>query len=78
VVRRAASEGLGTAFLLAAVVGSGIMGDRLAGGSVAGFIAAQLAGAAAATILFRWLVPSLPKDAKKVVVDHPEAEGIHV
>lgn len=42
-----------------------------------GFILAQLAGAAAATILFRWLVPSLPKDAKKVLVDHPEAERIH-
>ena len=31
--RRAAAEALGTAFLLAAVVGSGIMGERLAGGS---------------------------------------------
>ena len=34
------------------------------------FILAQLAGAAAATALFRWLVPSLPKDAPKVVVEH--------
>src|SRR6195256_991929 len=33
--RRFASEFLGTAFLVAAVVGSGIMGDRLAGGNVA-------------------------------------------
>jgi glycerol uptake facilitator-like aquaporin len=33
--RRAAADGLGTAFLLAAVVGSGIMGERLAGGNVA-------------------------------------------
>ena len=33
--RRAASEATGTAFLLAAVVGSGIMGERLAGGNVA-------------------------------------------
>ena len=33
--RRMASEFLGTAFLVAAVVGSGIMGDRLAGGNVA-------------------------------------------
>ncbi len=32
---RAVAEFLGTAFLLAAVVGSGIMGDRLAGGNVA-------------------------------------------
>ncbi|NUP07453.1 MAG: aquaporin family protein [Polyangiaceae bacterium] len=33
--RKLASEALGTAFLLAAVVGSGIMGERLAGGNVA-------------------------------------------
>ena len=33
--RRLASEFLGTAFLVAAVVGSGIMGERLAGGNVA-------------------------------------------
>ena len=31
--RRLAAEALGTAFLLAVVVGSGIMGDRLAGGN---------------------------------------------
>ena len=31
--QRAAAEGLGTAFLLAAVVGSGIMAERLAGGN---------------------------------------------
>ena len=33
--RRLAAEALGTAFLLSAVVGSGIMGERLAGGNVA-------------------------------------------
>ena len=33
--QRAAAEGLGTAFLLAAVVGSGIMAERLAGGNAA-------------------------------------------
>lgn len=33
--RRVAAEALGTALLLAAVVGSGIMGERLAGGNVA-------------------------------------------
>ncbi len=37
-----------------------------------GFIAAQLAGAAAATILFRWLVPMLPRDAASVVIPHSE------
>jgi glycerol uptake facilitator-like aquaporin len=34
-VRAIVAEGLGTAMLLATVVGSGIMGERLAGGSVA-------------------------------------------
>lgn len=38
-----------------------------------GFIVAQLLGAAAATILFRWLVPTLPKDAA-VVVPHSEKD----
>jgi glycerol uptake facilitator-like aquaporin len=33
--RRMAAEFLGTAFLVAAVVGSGIMGERLAGGNAA-------------------------------------------
>jgi glycerol uptake facilitator-like aquaporin len=33
--RRAVAEGIGTALLLAAVVGSGIMAERLAGGNVA-------------------------------------------
>jgi glycerol uptake facilitator-like aquaporin len=33
--RRLAAEGVGTAMLLAVVVGSGIMGERLAGGNVA-------------------------------------------
>jgi glycerol uptake facilitator-like aquaporin len=35
-----------------------------------GFIAAQLLGAAAATVLFRWLVPDLPRAAPDVVVPH--------
>lgn len=43
-----------------------------------GFIVAQLAGAAAATALFRWLVPSLPKDASRVVIEHSQMEGTHV
>jgi len=37
------------------------------------FIAAQLAGAAAATVLFRWLVPALPGSAANVVSPHPES-----
>jgi glycerol uptake facilitator-like aquaporin len=34
-LRRAVAEGVGTAFLLATVIGSGIMGERLSGGNAA-------------------------------------------
>jgi glycerol uptake facilitator-like aquaporin len=36
------------------------------------FIAAQLVGAAAATALFRWLVPALPQAAPDVIVPHEQ------
>jgi glycerol uptake facilitator-like aquaporin len=50
--RRLAAEGLGTAFLLAAVVGSGIMGERLADGNAAiALLANTLATGAALTVL---------------------------
>ena len=39
-----------------------------------GFIVAQLAGAAAATALFRWLAPPLSADATAVVTSHPSEE----
>jgi glycerol uptake facilitator-like aquaporin len=39
-----------------------------------GFIVAQLLGAAAATVTFRWLVPSLPSVADRVVDREGEAE----
>jgi glycerol uptake facilitator-like aquaporin len=38
-----------------------------------GFIVAQVAGAAAATVFFRWLVPNLPQRASDVVVPREEA-----
>jgi glycerol uptake facilitator-like aquaporin len=52
--RRVVAELLGTAFLLAAVVGSGIMGQRLAGGNIAiALLANTLAtGATLATLIF--------------------------
>ena len=40
---------------------------------VGGFIAAQIAGAALATALFRWLVPTLPDVAERVVIPHKGA-----
>jgi glycerol uptake facilitator-like aquaporin len=36
------------------------------------FILAQLVGAAAATVLFRWLIPTLPEEAKDVIIPHDE------
>lgn len=106
--RRAGSELAGTLLLLAAIVGSGIMGGRLAGGNealallantvtastsfanpavtlaramtdtfagirpvdVPAFVAAQCAGAAAATLLFRWLLPSCTVRAPDLVQSH--------
>jgi glycerol uptake facilitator-like aquaporin len=52
--RRIVAEGLGTAFLLAAVVGSGIMGEKLAGGNIAvALLANTLAtGATLTTLIF--------------------------
>ena len=41
---------------------------------VPAFVAAQLAGAAAATVLFRWLVPALPEDAPAVIIPHNEPQ----
>src|SRR5260221_2407712 len=38
-----------------------------------GFILSQLLGALAATVLFRWLVPSLPVEAKELIVPHSQA-----
>jgi len=35
-----------------------------------GFIIAQLAGAMGATLLFRWLIPALPKEAEAVMLPH--------
>jgi glycerol uptake facilitator-like aquaporin len=56
--RRAAAEGVGTALLLAAVVGSGIMGERLAGGNVAiALLANSIATGAALIALILTFAP---------------------
>lgn len=55
---RAIAEFLGTAFLLAAVVGSGIMGDRLAGGNIAiALLANTLSTGAILMVLILTLAP---------------------
>ena len=56
------------AVTLARAASDTFAGIRLA--DAPGFIVAQLAGAGAATLLFRWLAPSLSKDASNVVVAH--------
>ena len=48
--RRLVAEAVGTAFLLAAVVGSGIMGERLAGGNVAVALLANTLSTGAALV----------------------------
>jgi glycerol uptake facilitator-like aquaporin len=48
--RRATAESVGTAMLLAAVVGSGIMGERLAGGNVAIALLANTVATGAALV----------------------------
>ncbi|MFJ9367202.1 aquaporin [Nocardia sp. NPDC101769] len=56
--RRMAAEALGTGFLLTAVVGSGILGQRLAQGNTAiALLANALATAAALFALIEWLAP---------------------
>jgi glycerol uptake facilitator-like aquaporin len=60
-----------TSFANPAVTLARALTDTFAGirpADVPPFIVAQFAGAAAATVLFRWLVPSLPRSAERVVV----------
>jgi len=66
-----------TSFANPAVTLARSLSDTFAGirpADAPGFVIAQLFGAAAATALFRWLVPGLPEEAKAVVVPHGEGE----
>jgi glycerol uptake facilitator-like aquaporin len=64
------------AVTLARAASDTFAGIRLA--DVPGFVIAQFAGAAAATALFRWLLPSLPERAANVVVPHPDEKPLEV
>jgi glycerol uptake facilitator-like aquaporin len=56
--RRLIAEGLGTAFLLAAIVGSGIMAERLSGGNVGiALLCNSLATGAMLVVLIPSLIP---------------------
>jgi glycerol uptake facilitator-like aquaporin len=67
-----------TSFANPAVTLARAFSDTFAGirpEDVPGFVIMQVAGAGAATLLFRWLLPSLPADAAAVVVPHTERES---
>ena len=57
------------AVTLARAASDTFAGIRLA--DVPGFVIVQLMGAACATALFRWLIPSLPEVADEVLIPHP-------
>jgi glycerol uptake facilitator-like aquaporin len=62
-----------TSFANPAVTVARALTDTFAGirpADVPGFIVAQVIGGAAATALFRWLVPALPATSDQVVVPH--------
>jgi glycerol uptake facilitator-like aquaporin len=64
-----------TSFANPAVTVARALTDTFAGirpADVPGFIGAQLAGAATATVLCRWLVPSLPRTAERAGVPQSE------
>ena len=66
-----------TSFANPAVTLARAASDTFAGirpSDVPGFILAQLIGAAVATLLFRWLVPSLPARAEAVIMPHHDQE----
>ena len=62
-----------TSFANPAVTIARALSDTFSGirpADVPGFIAAQIAGGFAATLLFRWLIPALPSAASDVVYPH--------
>ena len=70
-----------TSFANPAVTLARAASDTFAGirpADVPGFVIAQLLGAAAATALFRWLLPALPQNATAVVVPHASVEDERV
>jgi glycerol uptake facilitator-like aquaporin len=70
-----------TSFANPAVTLARAASDTFAGirpADVPGFVIAQLAGAAAATALFRWLAPSLSEGTERIVVPHAQPESPHV
>jgi len=69
-----------TSFANPAVTLARSLSDTFAGirpSDVPAFMLAQLGGAVAATLLFQWLVPALPKTASDVLVPHDNPNPSH-
>ena len=67
-----------TAFANPAVTVARTLTDTFTGiapAGTAGFVVAQVAGAVSATLLFRWLVPALPRLADDAVLPHDRIVG---
>lgn len=67
-----------TSFANPAVTIARTLSDSFAGirpADVPGFVLAQFLGAVAATLLFRWLVPSIPERAAEILIPHPQDAG---
>lgn len=67
-----------TSFANPAVTLARTLSDTFAGirpADAPGFIVGQLLGAAAATLLFRWLLPGIQANAKAVVIPHNSESG---
>ncbi|MGA7217351.1 MAG: aquaporin [Candidatus Sulfotelmatobacter sp.] len=63
-----------TSFANPAVTIARCLSDTFAGirpADVPLFVGAQVVGALAATLLFRWFVPTLAKPSERVLVSHP-------
>jgi protein-tyrosine-phosphatase len=68
-----------TSFANPAVTLARAVSDTFSGirpGDAPAFIAAQIAGAIAATFLFRWLVPLLPESAEDILMPHGSAQNL--
>ncbi len=73
--RRAAAEFFGTAFLLATVIGSGIMGERLSGGNVAIALLANTIATGAGLVAFILAFESISAHFNPVVTVAAAAQG---
>jgi len=76
VIRRLTAEAVGTAFLLAAVVGSGIMAERLSDDVGIQLLANAFATAGVLVALVKLIYPDIGDVADRVVVPRDASEPV--